>query len=278
VSLPLDEYVILSFNLRESPLDEVVLRQALARGLDKGALVEQVLGGQVARINNPILPGWWPFDPTVGWYEPDAVAAAETLETLGYEPNSDDVLERDDEPLVLPLLTDNDPGRLAAAEEIARQWGELGIEIEVNELDRSTLRERLRDHDFMLAVHGWARLGPDPDVFELWHSSQAEDGLNYAGLEDEEIDELLTQGRIEHDLAARNEAYAAFQRRWMELVPSIVLYQPLYVFAVSNEVDGIGFEQADIASGAMLIGREDRYRNLTRWFINSSREIRGHLR
>jgi peptide/nickel transport system substrate-binding protein len=280
LTLPMDEYVILTFNLRRRPLNELVLRQALARGLDKSLLIEQVLDGQVVRIDTPILPGWWPFDPTVGWYDYDPVAAEEAFEILDYELQDDGTLvDEDGDPLELPLITDSAPGRLAAAEEIARQWGELGITVEVTELEPSELRERLQEHDFILAIHGWTRLGADPDVFELWHSSQATDGLNYAGLRSDDIDELLTQGRIENELAARNEAYASFQRRWVELVPSITLYQPLYTFAVSDEVDGIGFEQADITGGGiLLIGREDRYRSVHRWFINSSREIRGHLR
>jgi peptide/nickel transport system substrate-binding protein len=278
LSLPLDEYVTLSFNLREAPLDDLSLRRSLATGLDKNALVEQVYNGQVVRITSPILPGWLPYDPTVGWYQYNVEQAAQQLDTLGYEQQNDGIRARNGERLSFTLLTDNDPGRLAAAQEIARQWGTLGVQIEIIELDRATLRQRLQEHDFMLAIHGWARLGADPDVFELWHSSQAEDGLNYAGLRDDTIDELLLDGRIELDLAARNAAYGAFQRRWIELVPGIMLYQPLYTFTVSNNIDGLGFEQLQPGSQRLLVGREDRYRHVTRWFINSSREIRGTLR
>lgn len=279
ISLPIDEYVLLTFNLRRPPLDDLALRQALARSLDKSTLVEQILDGQVKRIDNPILPGWLSFDPTVGWYAYEPDTALEGLEALGYEQTAEGVLEQDGEPLALPLITDGDPGRLQAAAEIARQWGALGVQVEITELDGPTLRERLRERDFVLAVHGWTRLGPDPDVFELWHSSQAEAGLNYAGLRDEQIDTALENGRMVRDWAARNGEYATFQRRWVELVPSITLYQPWYTFAVSEQVDGLGFTEGDILnSGVMLIGREDRYRYVTRWFVNSSREIRGTLR
>jgi peptide/nickel transport system substrate-binding protein len=278
ISTPLDEYAVLTFNLREPPLDQLALRRALARGLSKSTLLEQVLNGQVARIDNPILPGWWPFDPTIGWYAYDAEAATEVLDALGYEETPEGVRERNDESLSLPLITDGDPGRLAAAREIARQWAVIGVEVDVTQLEREELRQRLRERDFVLAVHGWARLGADPDIFELWHSSQADDGLNYAGLRDDTIDELLTSGRIERDLAARNESYAAFQRRWVELVPSITLYQPLYSFTVSGAVDGLGFEQTPFGGNVLLVGREDRYRNITNWFVQSSREIRETLR
>lgn len=278
LTLPMDGYTVLTMNLRDEPLDDVALRRALAHGLDKSTLVEQVLDGQVARVDSPILPGWWSFDPTLGWYEYDAEVAAQLLDDLDYERGDDGIRARGLLELSLPLITDNDPGRRAAAEEVARQWGALGVEVEVENLDSTELRERLIERDFVLALHGWARLGADPDVFQLWHSSQADDGPNYAGLRDDTIDELLEEGRTEQEFAARNESYAAFQRRWIELAPSIMLYQPLYVFSVNDTVGGIGFEQSELTSSNLLVGREDRYRHVRRWFINSAREIRGTLR
>lgn len=279
LTLPLDEYVILTFNLREAPLDSQAFRQTLARGLDKSTLIEQVYGGQLVPVATPILPGWWAYDPAVSWYAPNPVLAAQELNDLGYQMNADGVLERQGEPLTLPLITDGDPGRLAAAGEIVRQWGELGIVVELEQLEPAELRERLHERDFLLALHGWARLGPDPDPFGLWHSSQAEAGLNYAGLRDDAIDAMLTSGRVNQEIAVRSEDYADFQRRWIELAPSITLYQPLYTFVTDETVGGIGFSQQEILTNRlMLFGREDRYRNITGWFVNSAREIRGNLR
>ncbi len=279
VNVPLDEYAVLSFNLREPLLENPVLRQALARGLDKDALLQiDALAGQATRIDTPILPGWWAYDPTSEWYAFDPAAAARTLGELGYDPGADGVRVRDGQRLVLPLITDAEPRRLAAAQEVARQWAVLGVQVEIEQVDSATLRQRLRDRDFVLALHGWTRLGPDPDVFELWHSSQAETGLNYAGLRDDAIDDLLAGARIDQELAARSDNYSTFQQRWIELAPSITLYQSNYTFLATETLGGISFDQSDSPASWLLIGREDRYRNVTRWFLNSSREIRGNLR
>ncbi|NJN67439.1 MAG: hypothetical protein HC884_12365 [Chloroflexaceae bacterium] len=64
----------------------------------------------------------------------------------------------------------------------------------------------------------------------------------------------------------------------VELVPSIILYQPLYTFAASNELGGMGFEAPESASNLLLVGAEDRYRQVSGWFIERSREIRGNVR
>jgi peptide/nickel transport system substrate-binding protein len=232
------------------------------------------------RVDTPILPGWWAHDPAVQWYRYDPEMAGQMLDSLGYLLNEQGARQAAGQPLVFPLITGKAPEWLATAKEVARQWGELGIRVEVEQLEPDILRERLQSRDFVLAIHGWSRLGPDPDVFELWHSSQAADGMNYAGLQDETIDTMLSRGRTEHNLAARSNSYARFQERWVELVPAIILYQPTYTFVSSEELRGLGFaEEGDetIASSNLLVGHEDRYRYITEWFINSSREIRGRL-
>ena len=114
---------------------------------------------------------------------------------------------REGKPLTLPLITSGEADRVAVANEIARQWGQLGVRVEVQTLDADTLRQRLTDHDFTLALYGLQRLGADPDVYEQWHSSQSERGNNYAGLQDEQIDELLFNARRDLDIATRALAF-----------------------------------------------------------------------
>lgn len=276
--VPLDEYTTLSFNLRRAPLDNLTLRRALARGLSKDALIERALNGSATPLDTPILPGWWAYDPEARWYAPDPAAAARMLSESGFDRGADGTLQRAGRALALELLVDNEPKRRAVAEEIARQWGDLGLRIRVVELDGPALQARLRAHDFDLALHTWTRLGPDPDPFALWHSSRAETGLNYAGLADSQVDDLLTSARVESELAARSADYAAFQRRWISLVPAITLYQPLYRFATLEALDGTGLDDPESTLHQLLIGREDRYRNVTRWFLKSYREIQGEVR
>lgn len=289
-AIPLDSAVILGFNVREGPLSDLGLRRALAEGLDKDELIRRALDRQVARLDTPILPGWWAAAQSPNWYEADPQRAADALTSLGYAPGSDGVRARDGKPLAFQLLTADDPDRIAVANEIARQWGQIGVQIEVRPLDGETLRKRLEDHDFTLALYGVQRLGADPDVYELWHSSQAERGNNYTGLQDDQIDELLANARQDADIPTRTPSYQAFEQRWVELAPSIMLYQPLFVYATTNQLEGLDFARegeqiptgegtpADVVGNQLLLGREARFRNVTHWFIRSSREIEGQLR
>ncbi|HWQ13040.1 MAG TPA: peptide ABC transporter substrate-binding protein, partial [Roseiflexaceae bacterium] len=248
--LPLDGYTVLTFNLRQGPLADVGLRRALALALDKDTLIERALAGQGARLDTPILPGWWAAAPDVQWYPADPSQAADVLDSLGYLRGPDGFRAREGAPLALTLITDGMQERMAVAQEIARQWGAAGVRVEVQQLDSGQLQARLAAHDFALALHGWQRLGPDPDVLELWHSSQAESGLNYAGLQDERIDELLLEARQEADIVTRAALYADFQARWVELAPSITLYQPLFVYDTTAELQGLPFDAPAGEAGA----------------------------
>ena len=288
-TLPLDSAVQLAFNMRSDPLADQGLRRALAEGLDKNELIKRALNTQVSLLDTPILPGWWAASPKIAWYPPDPQRAGDALTSLGYTVGSDGIRVRAGKPLTLPLITSGEADRVAVANEIARQWGQLGVRVEVQTLDADTLRQRLADHDFTLALYGLQRLGADPDVYEQWHSSQSERGNNYAGLQDEQIDELLSNARRDLDIATRAPSYEAFQRRWVELVPSIMLYQPLFVYATTSDLEGLGFEKpsgvvpsdggsSEIAASLLLIGREARFRNVAHWFIRSAREIHGELR
>ena len=277
-AVPLDEYAVLTFNLNDPRLQDQSLRQALAYGFNKNEMIDRALNGLAAPLDTPLLPGWWAHDPTQQWYPPEPQQAARILSELGYEPGPDGVLFRDDQPLFFELITDTNPRRLAAAEEVARQWRELGLVIQVEALDGNALIDRLQRRDFDLAVHSYVRLGADPDVYGLWHSSQAVNGLNYSSLQDPQIDDLLSNARRESEIVVRADDYAAFQQRWIELAPSIMLYQPFYIFIADRDLGGLGFEEDESAVGLLMIGSEDRYRDVVRWYVNSSREIDGSLR
>ncbi len=275
----LDNLTVLTFNLRSGPLTDLGLRRALAGGLDKDALIAQALNNQVVRLDTPVLHGWWAEAPDVVWYPADPERAAATLDSLGYALGSDGIRARDGQPLALSLITDGSPARVAVAEEIARQFGAIGVRIDVEQVEPAELQRRLEGHDFTLALHGWQRLGADPDIYELWHSSQAARGRNYAGLEDATIDDLLAGARRTSDIADRAAAYAEFQERWVELAPSIVLYQPLLVHVAVADLGGLATPAPDEAPATQLIiGREGRFAGVNRWYLRSAREIRGDLR
>ena len=226
--LPLGEVTLLAFNMRQAPLDNLEFRRALIQAINRDLLIENMLQGHGRRIETPVLPGTWAAG-TAALPEYRRSAAQQALGRLGYaERNSR--LERDGRPLVLPLLVADVVGQAELGNEIARQLAAIGVGIELRSVPLEELRARLAQHDFTLALHSWDNLGADPDSYALWHSSQANGGANYAGLDDARIDELLTRGLQTLDQAERRSIYVEFQRRWTELLPSLPLYQSVLLY------------------------------------------------
>jgi peptide/nickel transport system substrate-binding protein len=232
---------MLTLNVQAPILVERPVRQAIARAVDRDRLIRVALGGQGEPSFGPIPVQSWAFDGatvTVG-HAPEAAAAL--LNEAGWTRGADGRREREGKPLALTLLTPDTPDRLALARELARQLGEVGIELTVRAVPPDELVDNyLEPRSFELALVGQWTIGSDPDVYPQWHSSQiGRQGGNYAGFRSLEVDRWLEQGRQETDREARRNAYLHFQARWAEEQPSIMLFHPLYSFAVGRDVRGV---------------------------------------
>ncbi|MFM2310476.1 MAG: hypothetical protein RLY87_2598 [Chloroflexota bacterium] len=274
-----DSYTVLSFNLRQAPFDDVIFRRQIAQAIDREDMIQRLLPERATRIDTPILPGWWAYNPEAVWYIPSKERAAQGLDTLGYISGEDGFRSRDGRPLAFELLVDGAADRKVVADDIAAQLGAVGIAVTVTVLDADTLRQRLETGAFDMALHGWQRLGADPDVYELWHSSQVSIGRNYAGLQDQVVDDALSLARVQNDQEARTQLYDEFQQRWIDLAPSIIMYQPLEIYATVSDLGGTALTQRTDMPGMMnlLFGRDSRFRNLTHWFVARSQEISGDI-
>ena len=274
-----DSYTVLSFNLRQAPFDDVIFRRQIAQAIDREDMIKRLLPERATRIDTPILPGWWAYNPEAVWYIPSKERAAQGLDTLGYISGEDGFRSRDGRPLAFELLVDGAADRKVVADDIATQLGAVGIAVTVTVLDAETLRQRLETGAFDMALHGWQRLGADPDVYELWHSSQVSIGRNYAGLQDQVVDDALSLARVQNDQEARTQLYDEFQQRWIDLAPSIIMYQPLEIYATVSDLGGTALTQRTDMPGMMnlLFGRDSRFRNLTHWFVARSQEISGDI-
>jgi len=278
-TVPIDAYTVLTFNVRQAPFADVDFRRQMAQAIDRDDLIRRVLPGQVMRLDTPILAGWWAHNSSAVWYIPSKERVNAALDSLGYVTGDDGVRSKDGIRLAFELLVDGAPDRNAAANDIAAQLAQVGIQVTVVPLDGEVLLQRLEAGEFSMVLHGWQRLGSDPDVYELWHSSQIDLGRNYSGLQDAEIDDTLSLARIDNNFETRRELYSAFQQRWIDLAPSIIMYQPLEVYAVTSELGGTTITRRTDLPGAinLLIGRESRFRNVVHWFVTRSREIQGDL-
>jgi peptide/nickel transport system substrate-binding protein len=260
---------LIFLNLENPLFQEKEVRQALLLALDRQGLMDEVLDGQGVVAHSPIPPHSWAYDPGVKRYSYNPEEAEALLEKAGWvDENGDGIREKGELKLEFTLLTNADPTRAWLVEAIGQQWAKVGVKAITQMVDTAELREEvLRPRRFEALLYGWNILAFDPDPYPLWHSTQAQDeGQNYAGFASSEADLLLEEARRITDQALRAEMYRRFQDIFTEEVPSLLLYHPIYNYALDEGIKGIQLSR-------VIIDPSDRFRTIAQWYIKTRRVI-----
>jgi peptide/nickel transport system substrate-binding protein len=107
-------------------------------------------------------------------------------------------------------------------------------------------------------------LGIEPDLYPFWYSSQKIDpGLNLSSYENKDVDKLLKNARQTLDETQKEKDLEKIQDIIISDAPALFLYNPDYVYWVSQKVQGI--DTIKIADPAK------RFINITNWFIDTKR-------
>ncbi len=273
-SAPLAGYNLIYLNLDRGIFQDRAVRQAMMWALDRQKLVDEALGGQGIVIDSPILPNSWAYEPNVQHYKPDPRKAKAMLDEAGWsDRDGDGIREKGSLKLEFTLATnEDDPTRVRMIQAVADQLQAVGIRAVPQTVGWEELvGQMLRLRRFDAILSGWQNLPPDPDPYPYWHSSQAsEDGLNFANYINQEVDLLLQDARSTNDRERRIELYRRFQEIFSQEVPSLLLYQPVYNYAVDESVHNVQI--------GPLYNAGQRLDTVARWYIATQRMLYSEAR
>jgi peptide/nickel transport system substrate-binding protein len=238
-SLPTSETVWVFFNLRQPLFQDRRLRQALFYALDREALIEALMPGRALPADSALPAGSWAFVPSLQRYGYDAGVASMLMNEAGWRAAEGAVRTRGATTLDFSLSVNNDPARLALAQELARHWEEAGVRVTVEGEGTTVLvRDLLEPRAFEATLFSQVAEA-DPDPYAVWHSSQTgQRGANLASLRDDRIDRLLEEGRLASP-TRRREIYAEFQELFAQEVPAIPLYTPAALYVQHASLRGV---------------------------------------
>ncbi len=267
---PVAEMTMLYFNELISatvPFNAAPVRRALLYGLDRQALVDDVLLGQAIIPATPLLPGTWAYSvEDVPGYPYDPAQAAALLSSVGWSRNAITETLRNAEglPLRFDLIVADEPTDLALGQAIAAQWTTLGISVTVRAVPPLALGAALEGRSYEAAlIH--LMLPGDPDPYPFWHETQALVGQNYTGFRHRRISEIVEQARLTVDRQQRQTLYREYQQHFMAEVPAIPLYVPVFNYAVDTRVQGVQMPP--------LVRTGDRFRNIAEWYVLQRRVV-----
>ena len=229
-------YTYIGYNMRRPIFQDPRVRRALGMAINTDEIIRYVLYGQGERTTGPFPKQTDYHDPAVGPLPYDPEGAARLLAEAGWRRNAAGVLERNGMPLAFTLITNSGNEERNAIMVIAQNaWRRLGIKVETLSLEWAVfIRERVNKADFDAVVLGWA-MGLDPDLYQIFHSSQTGPfQLNFVGYGNPRADELMVRIRQEYD----HSRQIAMARELHRLITQDQPYTFLYVRKSLALMDG----------------------------------------
>ena len=235
-------YTYLGYNLKNPLFTDKRVRQAMSYAINKEEIISGVLLGLGKPATGPFKPETWAYNGNVKTYNFNPQKARELLKEAGWQDiNGDGVLEKDGKPFVFELVTNQgNETRQKCAEIIQRQLAEVGITVKIRILEWAAfVNDFINKRRFDAVLMGWT-IPPDPDAYDVWHSSKTSpEELNFISYKNSEADELLEKGRNTFDQKERKKYYDRFQEILAEDQPYTFLYVPDALIIINKRFRGI---------------------------------------
>ena len=236
-----NSYTYLGFNLKRAPFDDKRVRLAINYAINKQEIIDGVLLGLGEPLASPYKPGTRWSNPQLKPYPYNPQQAMTILKEAGYvDSNGDGVLDKNGKALSFEILTNQNKEREMTAVLIQRRLKEIGIDVQIRVLEWASFISRfIKPKNFDAVILGWS-LSPDPDQYNIWHSSQQGDGqFNFISYSNPQVDKLLEAGRITLDANKRESIYHQFSQVLLADSPIIYLSAGYGLTAIHRRVQGV---------------------------------------
>jgi peptide/nickel transport system substrate-binding protein len=265
-NIPLNSQVLLFLKTTTPVLSDQKVRQAISYGLNTGA-VRLAADVPVLPSDSPLLANQLGYDKTLTQKTGSPEQAAKLLDEAGWKLNDKGIRVKDGKELTLAITTQNNQTYESVAKNIKKQMALIGVNVEIVVLKDNELQSALAVHDYDSLLYGIS-LGPDPDVFAYWHSSQADlrspSHLNFSEFKSTAADKALEAGRTRSDPATRAIKYRPFLDAWSKEAPAVALYQPRFLYVVREPL--ANFNPTRMNTGT------DRYNEVNQWMIRETKQ------
>jgi len=232
-------YTYIGYNMRREPFNDPRIRRALGMAIDVDKIIQFLLFGQGERITGPFVKQTDYYNKNIKTVPYDPQGALKLLEEAGWRRNRDGWLEKDGKRLQFTLITNSGNELRKAILTIAQDaWKQIGIDVRTDLLEWAVfIQERVNKLDFDALILGWS-MGIEPDLYQIWHSSQTNPyQLNFVGFKNEPVDDLIIKIRQEynhdqqveychqlHEIIAREQPYTfLYVSKWTAVLDKRII-------------------------------------------------------
>lgn len=221
---PSNDYWYLTLNEARKPWNDVRVRQAIAYGIDRSAIVQATSYG-TATVNELAIPTGSPWYTEYHRYSRDLDKAKSLLQQAGVGKVDLDM-----------MATSEYPETVTAAQIIADNLAPLGINVKIRTVDFATWLDEQNKGDFDMLMMGWlGNIDPDDFYYAQQHTGGKSNAQKYSN---PTVDALLDAGRTEVGFDARKHDYAKAATIIADDASYIYLYNPSVIQAWSKKLSG----------------------------------------
>lgn len=249
------------FKTSDGVLADTKVRQALVEAANPASIISR-LGYPTRPVRGPLLEGQLAYDASLVQTTDKLAAAKALLDHDGWTVGKDGYRSKANQPLTFTLAAADTAENRMVTTQLQQQWRQLGVRLQVQLQANSDFATTLASHAYDAVLYGIS-IGPDPDVFVYWDSSQANvlspNRLNLSEYKSSAADAGLEGGRTRLDPALRVVKYKPFLQAWQQDAPALGLYQPRYIYLTHGPVYGL--------TDHALNSGTDRFDNVQNWAI-----------
>ncbi|MGB8213600.1 MAG: peptide ABC transporter substrate-binding protein [Anaerolineales bacterium] len=255
-------------NQQSSFFQDVDVRNALMLGLNRQWMVNTILQGQGIVADSPILPGTWAYYDGITPIGFNPIVAAAQLNVAGYVlPANSTVRAKNTVSLSFTLAYPQDALHAQLAQAIQQNWAAIGVEVKLNPVSYDVLLNNYltpRTYQAALVDLDLSR-SYDPDPYPFWHQAEITGGQNYSQWSDVPASEYIEQARIVTNMDMRARLYRNFQVVFARELPALLLYYPVYTYAVDERVQGV--------QAVPFFEPADRFNGIANWYLVTKRAL-----
>jgi len=219
---------------RKAPFNDKRFRQALAFAINQQEIIDKSHRGFGMPASCGLLSVDHPmYNPDTPSYAFNPKKARALLESMGYEKGAGGFYQKGGLPLEVELLASNITvaGQSVAdrdGEVIKKQLEEIGIRVDLVNMEQATTDSKVKSWNFDLAVSGHGGISGDPRILnEMISSSYGAGSVNSARYDaNPELNRLLEAQMTEMDEERRKAIVSRIQEVYAADLPAISLYYP----------------------------------------------------
>lgn len=255
----ISDYEFIGVNFRKDILNDINIRKAIAYGIDREKIVDNICLGHATVTDYPVMPNSWLYD-----YEkiqlglnPNLVSTF--LGRAGYtlKENSDFVVNEKGKTINLKLITNTgNKLREQIALFIQDDLNKVGIQLEIEFLEWDDLKEQLATNNYDLFLGGW-ELSYIPDITNMFHSS-AIDSTNFIAYNNEKLDILLDTYLNGNSSTLKKQRLSDIEEHIVKELPYISLFFKNGAVIVNKKIKG------DLKPHSY-----NMFSNINNWYINT---------